>query len=184
MLEDILFQYQNLVHKVDQVCKNLMNHYRAYIICSPGCSQCCEVERTVLPIEAHVIEQQLSIFSPQRIKKLRARHRKNDASCPMLWENLCSIYFARPIICRTHGLPIFYTEAEITFIDYCRLNFTELAADYKFDENGVLDMTRLNAELVHLDQQFAEMVLRKKWQANDRTSLRRILKNLIVKNST
>ncbi len=182
MLEEILFQYQNLVHKVDQVWKNLRLHYDSHIICSPGCSHCCEVERTILSIEAYVVEQQLATLSPQRLKKLRSRHRlKNDTRCPMLWGNLCAIYFARPIICRTHGLPIFYCEAEITFIDYCRLNFTQLDKKYQFDDKFVLDMAEFNVELVRLDHQFAEFILGKPWRPTNRQSLRKILKNLTIK---
>ncbi|MBC8181113.1 YkgJ family cysteine cluster protein [candidate division KSB1 bacterium] len=178
MLEEILFQYQNLLHKIELVIKKLSDYYAEHIICKPGCSSCCEVERTVLSLEAYVAEQQLLTLSTQRIKKLRNRHRKNDDLCPMLWNKMCVIYPARPVICRTHGLPIFYHEAEITFVDYCRLNFTKLPENYNFLNKNVLDLTKFNSELVQLDQQFTEQVLGKQWQPDNRISLKRVLREL------
>jgi len=156
MIEEILFQYQNLLHKIEQVCKRLSEYYAEHIICKPGCNQCCQVERTVIGLEAYIVEQQLLTLSSQRIRKLRNLHRKNDEHCPLLWNKLCVIYPARPIICRTHGLPIFYDEAEITFMDYCRLNFTKLPENYKFVNKNVLDLVKFNTKLVQLDQQFTE----------------------------
>jgi len=181
MLKEILFQYQNLLHKIEQANKRLKEYYSEHIVCKPGCSPCCEVERTVLPIEAYIAKQQLLTLSFQRIRKLRSRHRKHDERCPMLWNKLCAIYPARPIICRTHGLPIFYHEADITFVDYCRLNFTKLPEKYKFLDRNILDLTEFNAELVRLDQQFVEQVLGKRWQPNNRVSLRKVLSGLMNK---
>lgn len=169
-------------NKIERVCKKLENFYEGHLICKPGCSQCCEIEPTVFSLEAFFVGQQLLTLSPQRIKKMRARLRNNDEKCPMLWNNLCVIYPARPIICRTRGFPIYYTEAEITFIDYCRLNFTTLSENYKFRNEYVLKMTNFNEKLVQLDQQFTEQVSGKLWHPDNRISLRKILKDLDLKN--
>ncbi|OQX96297.1 hypothetical protein B6I21_01350 [candidate division KSB1 bacterium 4572_119] len=181
MLEEILFGYQNLLHKINRTCESLEEHYAQHLVCKPGCSACCKVERSVLSLEAYVIEEQLNILSPQRIKKIKFLHRKDDHTCPMLWKNLCVIYPARPIICRTHGLPIFYHEAEITFIDYCRLNFTNLPENHKFSHKFVLDMRHFNSELIRLDQQYTKHVLNQDWQPDNRISLREVLFNLKMK---
>lgn len=178
MLRDIIFQYQNLVHKVDHVCKKMENHYADYLICKPGCSLCCQVERSVLSVEAFIIEEELKLLSTHRIRKLRSQHRKNDQTCPLLWSNRCAIYLSRPILCRTHGLPIFYHEAEITFIDYCRLNFANLLEDYKFNKKFVLDMHPFNAELNRIDQLFFSQVFKKKWKPHNRILLKNILANM------
>ena len=183
MLESILFNYQNLIYKIERECRRLEEYYHEHLICKPGCSQCCEVERSVLSIEAYIIEQQLKRFSGARIRKLRNQHRRDDHNCPMLWKNLCIIYPVRPIICRTHGLPIFYHEAEITFVDYCRLNFTRLPDDYKFQDKYVLDMRPFNSELVSLDQQFTEQVLHKSWYPDNRILLKDVLFNLKIPQS-
>jgi len=175
MIEEILFQYQNLLFKLHKVCQKLEKYYAEHLVCKPGCCQCCEVERTVLSLEAYVIEQQLSTLSAQRIKRVRAFHLHDDNNCPMLWKNHCIIYPARPIICRTYGLPILYREAEITFIDYCRLNFTKLPEDYEFENKWILDMNKFNTELIQLDQNYTEQVLMNRWSPDNRTSLKQIL---------
>ena len=59
ILGEILFQYQNLIFKVDSVCRELEELHQEHLICKPGCSQCCEVERTVCSVEAYIVEQSL-----------------------------------------------------------------------------------------------------------------------------
>jgi len=175
ILEEILFQYQNLIFKVDTACRKLEQLYQEHLLCKPGCSQCCEVERTVCSVEAYFIKQQLQTLSIQKIKRLRKLHKDNDETCPMLLRNRCVIYPARPIICRTHGLPILYREAERAFVDYCRLNFTQLPQDYKFNEQHILDMNPFNIELVQIDNKFSEHFLEKPWRPDNRRSLKSIL---------
>jgi Fe-S-cluster containining protein len=177
ILNEILFQYQNLIFKVDSVCHELEKLYREHLVCKPGCSQCCEVERTVCSVEAYIAEQQLLTLSSQKIRRLKKLHRHDDETCPMLLRNRCVIYPARPIICRTHGLPILYREAERAFVDYCRLNFTQLEQDHEFEEKAILDMNPFNVELVQIDKKFSEYVLGETWRPDNRRSLKKILFN-------
>jgi len=132
----------------------------------------------VLPLEAYIIEQHLRNFSPQRIKRLRKLYKNDDETCPMLLRDRCVIYPVRPIICRTHGLPILYREAGRAFVDYCRLNFTRMPLDYEFPEEDILDMNPFNIELIELDQYFAEDVTHEPWRPNNRRSLKSILFNI------
>jgi len=178
VLDEILFQYQNLIFKVDSTCAELEAVHQEHLVCKPGCSQCCEVERTVCGIEAYIVEQQLLKLSHQKIKRLKRLYKDNDEICPMLLEKRCVIYAGRPIICRTHGLPILYHEAERTFMDYCRLNFTRLPNSYQFNAKHILDMTSFNVQLIEIDKKFSDHVLEKKWRPDNRRSLKSILFNL------
>jgi len=178
MLNELLFQYQNLIFKIDRLCQQLEKLYQEHLICKPGCSQCCEVERTVCSIEAYIVEQQLSHLTSQKIKRLRKLYRHDDETCPMLLRDRCVIYPARPIICRTHGLPILYREAVRAFVDYCRLNFTKLPETHEFQESYILDMNPFNAELIELDKKFSENILSKTWHPDNRKSLKSILFDL------
>jgi len=181
LLDEILYQYQNLIFKIDSLGQKLETLYREHLVCKPGCSQCCEVERTVVPIEAYIIEQHLLTLSPEKIKRLRKLHKDDDETCPLLLMNRCVIYPVRPIICRTHGLPILYHEAERAFIDYCRLNFTKLPPDYEFEENNILDLNPFCVELIQLDKRFAEYISHQPWRPNNRRSLKNILFHLDLK---
>ena len=104
--------------------------------------------------------------------------RDNDEICPMLLENHCVIYTARPIICRTHGLPILYHEAERAFVDYCRLNFTKIPKSHKFEKKYILDMNSFNVQLIEIDKKFSDHILEKKWRPDNRKSLKSVLFNL------
>jgi len=183
MLNELIFEYQNLIFKVDKVCQELEKIYREHLVCRPGCSQCCEVERTVCSIEAYVVEKQLSSLSARKIKRLRKLHKDDDETCPMLLRNRCVIYPVRPIVCRTHGLPIFYREAEREFVDYCRLNFTQLPENYEFEEKCILDMNPFNVELIQLDKKFFEHVSAKTWHPDKRRSLKNILFEIDIRQS-
>jgi len=44
-------------------------------------------------------------------------------ACTFLYEGQCSIYEARPLICRTQGLPLFVASENV--LDYCPLNFKD-----------------------------------------------------------
>lgn len=181
LFEEILYQYHNLIFKVDSLCEKLETLYREHLVCKPGCNQCCEVERTVVPIEAHIIEQHLLTLSAQKIKRLRKLHKDDDETCPLLLMNRCVIYPVRPIICRTYGLPILYHEAERAFIDYCRCNFTKLPLDYEFEEKDILDLNPFYVELIQLDKLLAEYISNEPWHPNNRRSLKNILFHLDLK---
>lgn len=178
LIEEILFDYHNLVFKIDKRSKDLATLYREHLVCRPGCSQCCEVERTVCSIEAHIIEQQLLTLSHEKIKQLKKIHKDDDETCPMLLRKRCVVYPVRPIICRTHGLPILYREAERSFVDYCRLNFTKLPQTHEFEDRHILDVNSYNVELIEIDKSFTENVLGKTWRPRSRRSLKNILFNL------
>ena len=177
-LNEILFQYHNLIFKIDIFCKRLEKLYKEHLVCKPGCSLCCEVERTVCSIEANIIEQQLLTLSPEKIKRLKRLHKDDDETCPMLLRKRCVIYPVRPIICRTHGLPILYREAERSFVDYCRLNFTKLPAGHEFEDDHILDMNSFNVALIEIDKSFTENVEGKSWRPGSRRSLKNILFNI------
>ena len=56
------------------------------------------------------------------------------------------LYTARPIICRTHGLPIIYSEGSQRKVDCCPLNLSE--DEQPVTGTAVIDLDRLNTLLV------------------------------------
>ena len=76
-------------------------------------------------------------------------------ACPLLENNLCPLYAARPIICRTHGLPLLIEDAAGTRVDRCPLNFAGYAA---LPGNAVIHLERLNAALIIINRQFIARV--------------------------
>lgn len=100
--------------------------------CAPGCESCCHQQLSVFEVEAARIRRALSALE-DRDPGLRQRVREqaavlDDPRCALLVEGRCSIYAERPLICRSHGLPIAVPtpdDPEVLEVDHCPLNFTE-----------------------------------------------------------
>lgn len=100
--------------------------------CGRGCDACCYVRLSVFSIEAQGIERSLAELA-QRAPALRERVRRqaDDPAaaehCPMLVDGACAIYDDRPLICRSHGLPIALDGDHEGEVHWCELNFVDAA---------------------------------------------------------
>jgi Fe-S-cluster containining protein len=65
-----------------------------------------------------------------------------------LVNNCCAIYAARPLICRTQGLPLlFEAEDGAQEVDFCPLNFTTPEAQNDLNEEHLVPLDELNTRL-------------------------------------
>ena len=64
----------------------------------------------------------------------------------------CLIYDARPIVCRSHGVPIRMTSASLPVIQACSRNFTE-RGPAAADPDCILDQTTLSALVLAVDRE-------------------------------
>jgi uncharacterized protein len=112
--KQILKHYQALGDYCDRFFANVKKAYGAEMKCGRGCCACCTLE-TVAPIEAEAIKE---YCLSGNIKAEGAKE-----GCVFLKDGECAIYPVRPIICRTHGLPMIFGTREI---DVCPLNFTTM----------------------------------------------------------
>ena len=137
--------YQQLIANVDDLTAQLNERYQAHLQCGAGCSGCCHHHLSVFAVEAAVLTeaiQALPAATRERLQQQANDVKERDAhgarvACPLLVDNLCSVYEARPLICRTQGLPLLYEADDgAQEIDFCPLNFdsdeaiAELADDY------------------------------------------------------
>jgi Fe-S-cluster containining protein len=112
--------------------------------CGPGCDRCCHVRISVFAIEADRIAARLRAIA-QEDPELRERVRvqANDPAladrCALLVDGRCAVYDERPMICRSHGVPV-RTEGETTC---CPLNFAGTPAP----ASSVLELDALNRPL-------------------------------------
>jgi hypothetical protein len=129
-------------------------HFR----CRAGCSSCCQGDLTISHVEARALTAALRALPPNHAASLRAHltayAADPDASaCALLIDHQCAAYDARPLICRTHGMPIRFTDDDgAVFLDVCPLNFTDdpdLSSLSPFD---ILDLDRLNTTLTLLNR--------------------------------
>lgn len=145
-MSHFLENYKLLTTRVDALCNAIAAALGEQITCSAGCSSCC-TSITVFPVEAAAMRETLENLPDQQAEEIR-RHiseHADDERCPLLLHHRCLLYEARPIICRTHGLPIIYTTDGQRNSDCCPLNLTEAES---VSGSSVVDLDKLNTLLV------------------------------------
>jgi Fe-S-cluster containining protein len=101
--------------------------------CRPGCESCCHQRFSVFEVEAAPIREalaQLARSDPEARRRVRERGRDDELrACALLLDGQCSVYEQRPLICRSHGLPIGVREGDDPSsplrVDHCPLNFLD-----------------------------------------------------------
>lgn len=157
----LLQEYFAARAKVDAAVDAIAERRAADLACAPGCSRCCVEGLSVWSVEAHAIEVHLAA------QGLRAPPAPPEGSCAFLdAAGQCSIYEARPWVCRTHGLPLRLREPEdagpprmppagrplpvLDDVQICALNFRERPPT----PEDTLDGTALQALLLVVEQRF------------------------------
>lgn len=97
--------------------------YSTEMKCKEGCSKCCFTDISIFKVESERIVEWFKALDAEAQKELQTLWQiKNEAgACKFLVDDKCSIYEARPVICRTQGAPLFI--ASENKLDYCPLNF-------------------------------------------------------------
>jgi Fe-S-cluster containining protein len=151
-MDDVLENYRQLVARIDALCQGIEGALHEHITCSEGCSSCCTAV-TLFPVEAAALRAVLDSLPADQAAAIR-RHvseHADDERCPLLEHHRCLLYSARPIICRTHGLPILYSENDGQHVDCCPLNLEQCES---LPGSVVIDLDRLNALLVAINALF------------------------------
>lgn len=118
---------QNIYKEIDNIVSNITVDYPGLVKCKIGCSDCCHAVFDVSLIEGQLI---LEAFRALERAKRREITRKAEKAlkqwqnivnqpdrisdigrerirCPLLDKNnICSLYDARPVNCRTYGIPL------------------------------------------------------------------------------
>ena len=151
-MSHFLENYKQLTTRVDALSNAIAAALGERITCSEGCSSCC-TSITVFPVEAAAMREALENLPDQQAEEIRrhiAEH-ADDERCPLLLHHRCMLYESRPIICRTHGLPIIYTTDGRLSSDCCPLNLTETES---VSGSSVVDLDKLNTLLVAVNYIF------------------------------
>lgn len=147
-----LAPYRALVGQVDQLCARIAAAFPEKLACRAGCPACCTLQG-VLPVEAAALTLALRQLPVTEAEALR---RRLDATtdperCPLLTGDRCPLYAARPVICRTHGLPLLVEDEHGRRVDRCPLNFIGLDT---LPGSAVIDLERLNQALINVNHHF------------------------------
>lgn len=156
--EALLEEYRAVLAKVDAKAEEIFTRREGDVACKKGCADCCAPGLSVLPVEAFAIETALE----QRLAG-------GDGSLPPARgercafldpAGACSIYEMRPLLCRTHGLPIRMPggggRGQLPVVDddtwACGLNFTKAPPE----ADDVMCGTTLMVLLATVDARFRE----------------------------
>jgi len=74
--------------------------------------------------------------------------------CCLLKEGRCLVYESRPLICRSHGLPLVSNDLTEGEVDCCPLNIPALTGLTELETNLVLNLDWLTESLMRLNLAF------------------------------
>ena len=145
-----IHDYCQLLAAIDAETARVAELHAANLACGPGCASCCQAF-SVLPIEAARVREAIAALPSTSRERFRKNLTEDANHCPLLIDNLCSIYADRPVICRTQGLPLAYVDEERQAIEVsaCPLNFSD---DYPFAPEKLLFMDPFNSRLSELNR--------------------------------
>ena len=151
-------KYKVLLSEIDRHCAFLEDLHQKQMQCRNGCALCC-IDFSVFPVEFYFILNELKKknFEPESDVNVE------NEICAFLKNNSCTIYQQRPIMCRTHGLPILYANDNGEWeLSACELNFTEF--DFNdFTMENTLPQDKYNSKLFLLNREFIAELKDKKY---------------------
>lgn len=166
-ITSLLERFFALRQSLDARCAELYRLHAPHLSCKAGCDMCC-MEFSVLPIEYYAIRQQAASML----------HKGNagagEGECPFLVDHRCVIYPARPLICRTQGLPLLFMGDEGWELSACELNFTRFNFE-DFTEENTFPQDTWNSRMYLLNKEFLNTPEGKAYKANELIPLRRLL---------
>lgn len=129
-------RYKKYLELVDIRLGHLFEKQAPFIKCQKGCAYCCkegeyplsELEYVNLMLYYHTLPGEIKGKINRNISLLIKSDRQKFYSCPFLIENSCSVYPARPLICRAFGL-ISYMDDGKNKVPFCielGLNYSDV----------------------------------------------------------
>jgi Fe-S-cluster containining protein len=165
-------KYNLLINKIDREVERLAKMHSNHLQCKKGCDLCC-MDYSIFPVEYYAILDNLKAVNFHFETDV-----KDDNSCAFLKDHACSIYENRPVICRTHGLPLIYMNDDHEWeLSNCELNFN----DFDFDEftiNNTFQQDKFNSSLFVLNKEFISDFVDNKFSKVDLIPLKNLAKEL------
>ena len=164
MSQHNVFQnYAQLLTKVDEFFGSVYARNSAKFSCAKGCYGCCRAGLSVAKVESDYIRRWLYEHPGERAKIKDLSKMRNDPDfCRFLdADGACSIYEVRPIICRTHGTPVSWTEEDDPDSnknesrDVCPLNFEGVNLK-ELQSQDVISLDKLNTILSVITRHYTQ----------------------------
>lgn len=164
--------YYRLRDEVDRKAAALEKEHSKWMACKKGCCGCC-MNLTVWPVEFYAILEAMKKAGWGKVKLDPAKE------CSYLDEDgACRIYPFRPIICRTHGLPLVYWHEDSDppgyGVIFCEENF-DAAHTVHFDSENTLNMDKINEKLARVNLVFLDEQKDPSLESDTRIELRKLV---------
>ena len=121
-----MFGGQTLIQIVDAALAEAARKAGPWLVCRPGCFECCLGPFAITPEDADRLREGLASIDPERAKRVRQRAREypesaGDEPCPALdpETGTCDLYEWRPITCRTFGPPLHFRDESLAVCELC-----------------------------------------------------------------
>lgn len=152
-----LANYAALLAKVDAKFTEIQAAAGPAMRCGAGCHSCCLPGLSVNDVEAEHLRSYVAARPAlaEKLTALAAADPHGGTRCALLdASGRCSVYEARPVVCRSHGVPIEVKgESGRKQKDVCPLNFRGTpVAD--LPSSMILNLDLLNTLLALIDAQF------------------------------
>ncbi len=136
---EISHLYQTLVLQIEALCGYIKKIHGDSIVCRAGCDECC-VNFTIGAGEFAALKDKI-LTLPE------CSGNKDRGSCFFLNGGLCSIYENRPVICRTHGLPVRFAD------DNGNMEYSSCVKNSGIimNESNTIDIDSINEKLAILN---------------------------------
>ncbi len=153
-MKEHISAYYQLRSEIDQHIDYLWGEHNKHMACKKGCDLCC-LDFDVFPVEPAAIKEQIETEYPDILNDKSIETK--EGTCAYLHNHACSIYNARPLICRTHGFPLVnMNEAGDQWeLSFCHLNFNDVDDDY-FDEDAIYEQDTYNSKLFVLNKNYLQ----------------------------
>jgi uncharacterized protein len=136
-----------LTWKVDAFFARVAERHGADMQCATGCSDCCHVRLSITAVEAATIRDHVLAWPSERRRELATAAPGGDRCAALDSAGKCKVYDARPLVCRSHGVPIRLARGSLPVVQSCHRNFTRTAPD----PDCILDQATLSATLYAVD---------------------------------
>lgn len=163
--DENLANYLSLLSRADQLCAKITEQFAEQICCRAGCSSCCQ-HLSLFPVEtANLIKAVRKL--PDEIKAILSgrSHWPESGPCPLLLDDCCTVYDSRPVICRTHGLPLLAEVDGVRAVNCCPENFRGAES---LPGSAVINLETLNSALVVINAVFVSKNDDDRFQGRDR----------------
>ena len=140
--------YAALAARVDAFFARVMASHPGQMQCRRGCFACCHPHLHLVAYEWRRVRAAVLALDPMTRTAIAARAADPKAThCALLdADGACTVWQARPMVCRSHGLPLRLGVERVT----CHLNFDGTLAS--LPEVDVLDQQQLSVLVGLIDR--------------------------------